>query len=395
MSTVRRLIPTVAIVLAVLTGGMWLGGHPQFLPAFARDAVVDDRTDAIAEAIEQVQDVYFRPINDGQLADTAIKGVVAGLDDRFSNYFTAKEYREFRQNQNSQFSGIGMAVSEDPKGLLVNLVYDKSPAERVGIRKGDVITKAKGRRLKGLPQQRSVDLIKGPAGSEVTLTYERKGKPRDVTATRATIDVPMVASKLVKSDDGKKVGVVALAQFGPGAHAQVYAGLKAMQRKGADRFVFDLRGNGGGLVSEAQLIASAFIRSGPIVTTKGRSVPARTLSATGQPVVPDAPLVVLMDKGTASASEIVAGALQDTDRARLVGEQSFGKGVFQQVLELSGGGALDITAGQYFTPKGRNLGGKGVKTGSGLKPEVKASDDPKTVNVDEALDRAVAVVAAQ
>lgn len=394
MSTVRRLFPTVAIVLAVLTGGMWLGGHPEFLPAFARDVVVDDRTDAIAEAVEQVQDTYYRPVGDKQIADTAIKGVVAGLDDRFSNYFTAKEYREFRQSQNSQFSGIGMAVSEDPKGLLVNQVYDKSPAERAGIRIGDRVTKAKGRSLKGLKQQVSVDLIKGPAGSEVTLTYERKGKSTTVTATRATIDVPMVASKLFRKD-GEKVGVVALAQFGPGAHAQVYAGLKAMQRKGADRFVFDLRGNGGGLVSEAQLIASAFIRSGPIVTTKGRSVPARTLNATGEPVVPDAPLVVLMDKGTASASEIVAGALEDTGRAKLVGEQSFGKGVFQQVLELSGGGALDITAGQYFTPKGRNLGGKGVKTGSGLKPEIKAKDDPDTLNKDEALDKALSVVAAE
>ena len=394
MSTVRRLIPTVALVFAIQASGLWLGGHPQFLPGFVRHAFVDDRTDAVAEALEKVQDVYYRPIGDQRLADTAIKGVVAGLDDRFSNYFTAREYKAFQQEQNSEFSGIGMLVAEDPKGLLVTKVYDASPAERAGIRPQDVITAAQGRSLKGLSQQRSTQLIKGVPGSQVKVTFERKGKPRTVTATRATISVPMVASKLV-TEDGEKVGVVALAQFGSGAHAEVYAALKALQKKGAKAFVLDLRGNGGGLVSEAQLIASAFIRSGPIVTTKGRTVAASTLNATGDTVVPQDPLVVLVDKGTASASEIVAGALQDTDRAKVVGVTTFGKGVFQQVLELSGGGALDITAGQYFTPKGRNLGGRGVKTGSGITPDIRAKDDPDTRRVDEGLDRAVAVVAAQ
>ncbi|MCW3013440.1 MAG: family peptidase [Solirubrobacterales bacterium] len=393
MSTVRRLIPTVSVVLVILAGGMWLGGHPQFLPAFVRHAVVDDQTDVVAEAMQTIEDVYYRPVSGQQLADTSIKGMVAGLNDRFSNYFTPKEYRSFQEDHNSQFSGIGMAVSEDPKGLLVNRVYDGSPAARVGIRPGDIITAANGRSLKGLPQERSTQLIKGPPGSEVRLTFEHKGKPKTVTATRATINVPMVESKIVKKG-GKKIGVVALAQFGSGAHAEVYAALKSLEKKGARAFVFDLRGNGGGLVSEAQLIASAFIRSGPIVTTKGRSVPARTLNATGDPVVPTDPLVVLVDKGTASASEIVTGALQDDHRATVVGTHTFGKGVFQQVLELSNGGALDITAGQYFTPKGRNLGGAGVKTGAGIKPDIPAKDNPDTHTRDEGLDKALAVVAA-
>jgi carboxyl-terminal processing protease len=394
MSTVRRFLPTVVVVLLVLAGGAWLGGHPQFLPAVARHALVDDKTDAVAEAFERVQDVYYRPVKDQQLSDTAIKGIVAGLDDRFSNYFTPAEYKAFQQDQNSEFSGIGMAVTEDPLGLLVNRVYDDSPAERVGIRQGDIITAAKGRALKGLSSQRSTRLIKGPPGSEIKLTFQRKGKPKTVTATRATISVPMVASRLVQRE-GEKIGYVALAQFGSGAHAEVYAALQALKKKGADRFVFDLRGNGGGLVSEAQLIASAFIRSGPIVTTKGRSVPASTLQATGDPVIPTEPVVVLVDRGTASASEIVAGALQDTDRAQIIGTRTFGKGIFQQVIELSDGGALDITAGQYFTPKGRNLGGQGVKTGAGIKPDVAAKDDPDTRNKDEGLDRALAVVAAK
>ena len=178
-----------------------------------------------------------------------------------------------------------------------------------------------------------------------------------------------------------------LAQFSSGAHAEVYKALKRLQKRGAKAFVLDLRGNGGGLVNEAQLVASAFLSDGPIVTTRGRTVPSQTLNATGDAIFPKGPLGVLVDKGTASASEIVTGALQDRNRATVVGTHTFGKGVFQEVLDLSNGGALDITAGQYFTPKGRNLGGRGVKTGAGIAPDVKASDDPKTA-ADEGLDRA-------
>jgi carboxyl-terminal processing protease len=174
----------------------------------------------------------------------------------------------------------------------------------------------------------------------------------------------------------------------------VYAALRKLKKRGAQALVLDLRDNGGGLVSEAQLIASAFLSDGPIVTTRGRSVKEQTLNASGDPIVPKAPMSVLVDGGTASASEIVTGALQDRGRAKVVGSETFGKGVFQEVIELSNGGALDITAGQYFTPKGRNLGGKGVQTGKGIEPDVKAKDNPKT-RADEALDKAVAVADAK
>ncbi|MCX6369963.1 MAG: S41 family peptidase, partial [Solirubrobacterales bacterium] len=184
--------------------------------------------------------------------------------------------------------------------------------------------------------------MKGPAGTKVRLKVVHDGKERTVVATRRPISVPVVAS-LMKTVCGKKIGIVALSSFTSGAHAEVYAALNKLKKQGAQAYIFDLRNNGGGLVDEAQLIASAFIAEGPIVTTRGRNVPTRTLDATGNPVVPTAPLVVLTNGGTASASEIVAGALQDVGRATLVGEKTFGKGVFQQVIELSNGGALDIT----------------------------------------------------
>jgi carboxyl-terminal processing protease len=203
--------------------------------------------------------------------------------------------------------------------------------------------------------------------------------------------VPVVASRSARAGDCR-AGVVHLAQFSSGAHAEVYAALRRQQQRGAKVFVLDLRDNGGGLVSEAQLVASAFLTDGPIVTTRGRTVPERTLRATGHAVLPDQPVVVLVNRGTASASEIVTGALQDRRRAKVVGTRTFGKGVFQEVIELSNGGALDITAGQYFTPDGRNLGGRGVTPGTGIQPDVEAKDDPKTKR-DEALSRALAVLA--
>ncbi|MDX6725006.1 MAG: carboxyl-terminal processing protease [Solirubrobacteraceae bacterium] len=382
-----------ALAVVLLVFGVWVGGrHSGWLPGPLRAALVGDEDTAVVdEAIRRVHDTYYREIPEGKLADDAIEGVVGKLGDRFSNYFTPAEYRQFKQSQNSEFSGIGLAVSQDPRGLLVEVVYDGSPAKRAGMRAGDILVEAGGRSLKGRSQDESVSFIKGPPGTQVKVTWMRDGKRMTKTITRSTVSVPAVASKMAKAGPCT-AGVVHLAQFSSGAHAELYAALRRQQKRGAKVFVLDLRDNGGGLVSEAQLVASAFLADGPIVTTRGRAVEARTLRATGDPVVPKQPVVVLVNRGTASASEIVTGALQDRKRAEVVGTRTFGKGVFQEVIELSNGGALDITAGQYFTPNGRNLGGRGVTPGTGIQPDVKAMDDPKTKR-DEALDRALAVLA--
>jgi carboxyl-terminal processing protease len=391
----RRLVRVPAVlagVVVLLALGAWLGGsHPAWLPGPLRAALVDEHAAVVHEAIDRVHDRYYREVPEGRLADSAIDGMVRQLDDRFSNYFTPAEYRQFKQSQNSEFSGIGLAVTEDRRGLRVEVVYDGSPADRGGIKAGDIIVEAAGRKLRGRPQDESVSFIKGPPGTDVKITWLHEGKRRTKVITRSTVSVPVVASKAARAGDCR-AGVVHLAQFSSGAHAELYASLRRQQKRGAKVFVLDLRDNGGGLVSEAQLVASAFLDDGAIVTTRGRTVPERTLRATGKPVLPSQPLVVLVNRGTASASEIVTGALQDRKRAKVVGTRTFGKGVFQEVIELSNGGALDITAGQYFTPNGRNLGGRGVTTGTGIQPDVNAKDDPKTKR-DEALDRALAALA--
>ena len=378
-----------------LVAGLFWGGHPGALPGPVRDVVVDDETAIFAEAIDRVEGSYYREVQGEDLADAAIKGMVDSLDDRFSAYFTPKQYGEFQRAQRSEFSGVGLTVAEDPDGLRVVQVFDDSPANDAGLRKGDVILKVDDTVLKGLDQRKATDKIKGPPGSDVELTWaDAQGGDRTTKiVVRATVRSPMVASEL-REAGGTKVGLVALSQFGPGAHGQVTQALGKLEQQGAKAYVLDLRRNGGGLVSEAQLVASAFLEDGKVVTTRGRSVKEQTLSATGDPVVPKKPLVVLVDRDTASAAEIVTGALQDDGRAEVIGTRTFGKGVFQQVIELSNGGALDITAGQYFTPKGTNLGGKGVSTGAGITPDRMAKDDPDTTK-DEALRVALDAVAAK
>jgi carboxyl-terminal processing protease len=389
---VRRAIA----VLAVLVLGIWIGGHPRLLPGFSRDFFGgDDNTRVVQEAIAKVHDDYYRPIPDGALADASIKGLVAALHDRFSNYFTPKEYAQFQDATDSAYEGVGITVATDgaKRGLRVVQVFAGSPARRAGIAAGDVIVGAGGASLRGRTVDEGSRLIKGPPGTSVVLRVLHAGKVRTVKVARARVSVPVVTSAL-RTVGGDKIGVVALATFSSGAHGEVRQALERLKRRGARGYVLDLRHNGGGLVTEAQLIASAFLRDGPIVTTRGRSVKSTTLSATGDPVVPTQPLVVLVDRDTASASEIVTGALQDRHRAVVVGTHTFGKGVFQQVFPLSNGGALDITAGQYFTPSGRNLGGQGVKTGAGIAPDVRAVDDPKTRR-DEALPVALRTVRAK
>ena len=385
----------IALVPCVLVLGIWLGAHPRFLPGPVADALAgsEDRRVAL-DALDTIHDRYYRRVPRGELSDAAIAGAVADLDDRFSAYFSPQEYGQFRESLDNAFSGVGTAVRGVKDGLRIQTVYPDSPAKKAGLRVGDVVVAAGRRKLAGLSDEKAIALIKGPEGTPVTLTIRRGERTLEKRLVRARISVPVVSSKLANAD-GTRVGYVALSTFGPRtAHVEMSNAIRRLKRRNVKGIVFDLRGNGGGLVTEAQLIASMFIAEGPIVTTRGRAVAERTLDAVGQPIAGKLPTVVLVDGGTASASEIVAGALQDTKRAKLVGVKTFGKGVFQEILPLDNGGALDITVGQYFLPSGRNLGGAGTKTGVGLKPDVSVRDDPDTKR-DEALDRALDVLAGE
>ena len=382
-----RIAAAVLGVVGILLAGMWLGGHSSLLPDDLQKLVADDDVAHIDDALSRVEDDFYREVDEDKLTDDAIRGAVRGLGDRFSFYFDPEDYQRFSEQTNARFSGIGVTVLPHEEGLQVTQVYAKSPAAKAGVREQDVIVAADGKQLAGRPQDAATGLIKGPKGTAVRLTLERDGKRLAKRVVRDEISVPVVSSRRRRAG-ADEVAVIRLDMFSSGAHAEFYKAVRAAEDDKVDGIVFDLRGNTGGLVSEARLVASAFLDEGEIVTTRGRAVEEQVYRATGDPVAPDTPLVVLVDRASASASEIVAGALQDRGRARLVGTRTFGKGVFQEVVRLDNGGALDITVGQYFLPSGRNLGGKGTARGDGLKPDVAARDNVRTKR-DEALERAL------
>jgi carboxyl-terminal processing protease len=386
------LAAAVVVVLALVAAGIWWGGHPEDLPGFMQRVFVANRgTRVVDEALARIHHDYYRPVGEGQLSNASIAGAVASLDDPFSHYLTASELREF--DHPGSFSGIGVEVNPDPRGLRIVQVFNSSPAARAGLRPEDVIVAVNGRTLAGLPEDAATNLVKGPPDTSVVLRVEQPatanstgtgasdggragGRPstRTVTLTRATISEPVVAS-ITRTVDGVKLGVVALAEFSAGAHAEVQEAVEhQLQGAHVRGLALDLRSNPGGLVEEAQLIASLFLpRGAVVVTTRGRVQPTQVLRAQGGAIPKSVPMVVLVDRNTASAAEIVTGALQDHGRATVVGTHTFGKGVFQEEQSLANGGALDITVGEYFTPNGHNLGGGGVREGAGLTPEVQVA----------------------
>jgi carboxyl-terminal processing protease len=390
----QPLLAILALLLPVLLiVGLWLGGHPSKLPGFVRDIfVADHQTQVVNEAIERVSHDYYRPVSKGSLVSSSIAGMVGSLHDPYSSYLSPKEFKGF--DQPASFAGIGVSVDPKPAGLEVARVFDATPAQRAGMKVGDLIIAVNGRSLHKLPANTAVALIKGPPGTDVRLTVKPAGPPkgtRTVTVTRATISEPVVASAM-RVVHGVKLGWVYLATFSEGSHGELYDAVQGLLKGGVRGLVLDLRANGGGLVSEARLVASIFIPSGTIVTTRGRTQPTIVLTAAGGAIPKSIPLIVLVDHDTASASEIVTAALQDHHRATVVGTHTYGKGVFQELEPLSGGGAIKITVGEYYTPNGRNLGGSGVKEGAGVTPEVTV---PKGVDTEHGLQVALRMLVAK
>jgi carboxyl-terminal processing protease len=385
----RSYLPLLVILLPVLlVAGIWLGGHPQNLPKPVRSALVGDEDGAVyEEAVDTLERDYYRKVDRKELLDQSLEHAVRSLDDRFSNYFAPHAFADFQEATEGRFEGVGMTVEKVDSGLRVIAVYDDSPAARGGLKSGDVITHVNGRSIAGDSSQESTTRIKGPAGTSVRLTVRSGGRSRNLTLEREKVDIPVVRSGM-KHAGGRKIGYVRLASFTSGAGKDVSDAVHKLLDDGARGVVLDLRDNGGGLLNEAVKTASVFIPDGQIVTTRGRSRPTHVYDATGGAIDRDIPVAVLVNDRSASASEIVTGALQDRHRATVVGTHTFGKGVFQEIEPLSNGGALDITVGEYFLPSGRNLGGGGVKRGAGVSPDVKAQDDPHTRR-DEALQAAL------
>jgi carboxyl-terminal processing protease len=383
----RRIASLCLATLLVLAIGVWLGGHPGWMPSGLRSAFVNDSGSRLMQdVVSLLERDYYRPLKGNQLLNNGITGAVASLNDPYSHYFDPTDYRAFLNQSNPHLSGIGVDILPTSRGLRVQGVFPGSPAARAGLLAGDEIVRVGSKALAGHSAEFDSSLIKGPPGTQVTLTVIRGSQSHKVTITRQNIVIPVATGRIV-SYHGVKLGVVQLTSFTQGAGDELRAQVHHVLQQGARALVLDLRENGGGLLTEAVNVASIFIGDGTIVTTDGRAQPRQVYLAKGNAIAKTQPMVVLVDHGTASAAEIVTAALQQQHRALVVGTHTYGKGVFQEVEPLPNGGALDFTVGEYFTPNGDNLGGGGVRRGGGIKPNTYAIDNPHT-RVDEALQTA-------
>jgi carboxyl-terminal processing protease len=365
-----RLVAALVVAIVLLLGGIWLGGHPSWLPSSIRSAFVSDSG---AQRVNDVLDVitrdYYRKVSRSSLIDQGLSAMVASLNDPYSHYYSSSQYRSFLDSSNPHFGGIGVDVLPDLRGLRVIDVFPDTPAARAGLAHGVVITKVGSTSLAGHTADFASGLIRGRPGTSVTLTIEQGTRTRVVKLVRANVATP-VADEMLLHYHRTPIGYLQLTTFTSGSGAELRADTEKALHQGARALILDLRDNGGGLLDEAVNVASIFIADGTIVSTRGRSQPTQVYVARGGAIRASIPMVVLVNGDTASAAEIVTGALKDRGRALVVGTHTYGKGVFQEIEPLPNGGAVDLTVGEYFTPNGMNLGGGGVRRGKGIEPNV-------------------------
>ena len=292
----------------------------------------------------------------------AIRGMLASLNDPYTRFLDPKQFKEMRIDTSGELMGVGIQLSLDTKTkeLVVVSPIEGTPASRAGVLSKDVIVSIDGDSTKGMSTEDAVKLIRGPEGSDVVLGLRRGDQVLDVPLTRARIEINAVTYRLNKTQDQRKIGYIRLKQFNANAAKEMRQAAKSLEEQGAEGYVLDLRGNPGGLLEASIDIARQWLNEGIIVSTRTREGIRDVRRATGSAIT-DKPLVVLIDQGSASASEILSGSLQDNSRAELVGQKTFGKGLVQAVRGLSDGSGLTVTIAKYLTPKGTDIHKNGIE----------------------------------
>jgi carboxyl-terminal processing protease len=375
----RRAGSLVAAVL--VAGAFFLGFVITQADSGAPSAVAPLRADRPVSVVDEVRaeltSGYYRWIEPDVLRLETVDEIVAGLGDPHTDYLTPAEFESVQETTEGTYSGIGLTVGPARSGLLVTSAL-RGPAREAGIRKGDVIVSIDGERVGKLPFDRSLALIKGETGTLVRLTVRRaRSGMIDFTVMRRDIDVPPISARMMKV--GKtKLAYVRVFAFPDGSAEQIERATTKLVEQGARGAVIDLRDNPGGLFAQAVSSASVYLEDGIVCRTDGVHEESQTYNVTGDATHPELPLVVLVNSGSASAAEILAGALYDYERATLVGERTYGKASVQTIAPLRNGGALKLTTAKYVTPAGADI------TGRGIHPGIVAVDDPLTER-DEAL----------
>ncbi len=388
----KKILAALVIIIAVfalLSGcfsvGMLTGRHLQSAEQLRKKEKNEESLSKVGEVLDIIKGTYVEKVSTKKLITGAINGMLKSLNDPYSRYLDKMHFKMVEEEAAGNYEGVGIMLGMEDHRLTVISPIKDTPADQAGIKTDDVIIEIDGKSTKNMTINQAVKLIRGPKGTSVVLTIERKGEkePLEFELERAKIETPNVTSKIIDED----IGYVHLHFFGGGAADNVKKAVKELKEQRAKSIILDLRNNPGGLLDESIDISSVFIDSGVIVKIEERNGAEQVFRARGGADT-EIPLVVLINKGSASASEIVAGAIQDTDRGILVGETTFGKGSVQDVRKLSDGSGLLITVAQYFTPKGTSLHKKGVKPDE----VVKAEKDVPLTEKDPQLDRAKEIV---
>jgi carboxyl-terminal processing protease len=313
------------------------------------------------DVFEKVRSDYVDEVTDDTLIEGAINGMLTALDPH-SNYLNAKNFSDMKVQTRGEFGGLGIEVSMENGLIKVVSPIDDTPAAHAGLKPGDLITHLDGNPVQGMTLPEAVEKMRGPVNSDVTLRIRRAGKdPFDVKLTRATIKIQSVRSHL----EGDSIGYIRVTSFNEQTDVGLESAMKNLKQQAGNKLagiVLDLRNNPGGLLDQAVAVSDAFIDKGEIVSTRGRRPDdAQRYNAHPGDISGGLPMVVLINGGSASASEIVAGALQDHHRAILLGTRSFGKGSVQTIIPLPGHGAMRLTTARYYTPSGRSIQAKGIE----------------------------------
>lgn len=341
--------------------------------AMPKSTTVSEMSAKKMTLIEKVVDAYYYgKIDKSKMEEGTYKGLVEGLEDPYSEYYTKKEYEEQQLESSGKYVGIGAYVTQNDKTGIITITkaIDNSPAKKAGLKSGDVIAQVNGKEVTGMDLEKVVSKIKGKENTKVTLKiYDPKTtKYKNVTMVRKPVDSPSVASKMI--DKKKKIGYIAISEFDTNTIVQFEKQLAKLKEKKMKGVIFDLRYNPGGSYDVVCQMLDDILPEGVVVFTKDKN--GNRDEETSDKNCLDIPMVVLQNEGSASASEIFAGAVQDFKAGTIVGTQSYGKGVVQNVFPFNDGSALKLTIRKYFTPNGRNINGKGIT------PDVKVENDEKT-----------------
>ena len=354
----------------------------------ANDENIYDKIDLFGEVLDKINKEYVDEVNHGEAMDAAINGVLQSLDP-YSAYMSPDTFKEMETETSGKFGGLGIEVGMEFGVVKVITPMDDSPAEREGVKAGDYIVKVDGVQVQGKTLSEAVELMRGPVGSKIEITVRRKGVKKALTfkIIREIIVVESVKSKII--DDN--VGYIRLTAFNENSSRQVKDKIKKFKKKKINKYVLDLRNNPGGLLSQAVKISDFFLDNGEIVSTKSRkSYENKKYFAKKGDIINGKTLVVLINYGSASASEIVAGALKDHKRAILIGENSYGKGSVQSIIPLKNEGAIRLTISKYYLPSGESI------SGTGITPDIEVSESSDEFRIgtktDNQLDFAISLL---